>query len=531
MNWFRESSAATLMVLMLGACGEDADELAVVGQNNQIVRTDSVCALESLPALPDVRITGVTGVSAPVPHCKVDGVIGTETNFELLLPQAWNGKFVMGGGGGFVGTVQNTALMFGPLQAGYATVGTDTGHAGHPLKADWAHNNLERLVSFGHQAVHRTAVTAKALIIEYYDEEISRSYFTGCSRGGGQGFMEAQRYPEDFDGIVAGSPAHDWTGVAARAMQINAAMFPDPSDLQQAVVGSAEQRLIESSYLEACDAQDGLEDGILHDPRQCTFDVGTLLCEGEKSESCLSAEQLAAVRVVYDGPEDSQGRALSHGYPFGGETSQAGWSRWLTGGLEYLGDADEFQAGVDDGGFEAPVAPNFFFGFGIGIMRYFVFNDPEWTYEGYDWDNFRKDSERVAQTLNATSPDLSAFRERGGKLLIYNGWSDPAQTNHTFIDYYEQVLAHDETAADDVRMFLMPGVEHCIGGPGPSWANFLEEIDDWVESGDAPDQIVAQWLDENLQPAGSRPVCAYPDVARYDGEGDPRDASSFSCGN
>jgi feruloyl esterase len=189
------------MVLMLGACGEDADELAVVGQNNQIVRTDSVCALESLPALPDVRITGVTGVSAPVPHCKVDGVIGTETNFELLLPQAWNGKFVMGGGGGFVGTVQNTALMFGPLQAGYATVGTDTGHAGHPLKADWAHNNLERLVSFGHQAVHRTAVTAKALITEYYDEEISRSYFTGCSRGGGQGFMEAQRYPEDFDGI------------------------------------------------------------------------------------------------------------------------------------------------------------------------------------------------------------------------------------------------------------------------------------------------------------------------------------------
>jgi feruloyl esterase len=531
MNWFRESSAAALMVLMLGACGEDADELAVAGQGNQIVGTDAVCAVESLPALPDVRITGVTEVPAPVPHCKVDGVIGTETNFELLLPQAWNGKFVMGGGGGFVGTVQNTALMFGPLQAGYATVGTDTGHAGHPLRADWAHNNLERLVSFGHQAVHRTAVTAKALITEYYDEEISRSYFTGCSRGGGQGFMEAQRYPEDFDGIVAGSPAHDWTGAAARAMQIGAAMFPDPSDLQRAVVGPAEQRLIESSYLEACDAQDGLEDGILNDPRQCAFDVGTLLCEGEKSDTCLSAEQLAAVRVVYDGSEDSQGRALSQGYPFGGETSGAGWSRWLTGGLEYLGDADDFQAGVDDGGFEGPVTPNFFFGFGIEIMRYFVYNDPEWTYEGYDWDNFRKDSERVAQTLNATSPDLSAFRERGGKLLIYNGWSDPAQTNHTFIDYYEQVLAHDETAAADVRMFLMPGVEHCIGGPGPSWVNFLAEIDNWVETGDAPDQIVAQWLDESLQPAGSRPVCAYPEVARYDGEGDPRDASSFSCGN
>ncbi len=515
----------TIVALIIGACsaeqGAPPEEAAADAEG-------PICSLESLRDLPDVRITAVTEEAAPVPHCKVAGVIGTETNFELLLPENWNGKFVMGGGGGFVGTVQNTSLMFGSLQKGYATVGTDTGHAGHPLRANWAYNNLERLVSFGHQAVHRTAVTAKALITDYYARDISRSYFTGCSRGGGHGFMEAQRYPEDFDGIVAGSPAHDWTGVAARAMQINAAMFPDPSDLQRAVVGPAEQRLIESSYLEACDALDGIEDGILNDPRQCTFDVGTLLCEGKESDQCLSAEQLAAVRVVYDGPEDSQGRALSDGYPFGGESAEAGWSRWLTGGLEYL-DGAEFQAGLEPGAFDAPVAPNFFFGFGIGIMRYFVYNDPEWTYEGYDWDNFQKDAERVAQTLNATNPDLSAFRERGGKLLIYNGWSDPAQTNHTFIDYYEEVLALDETAADDVRMFLMPGVEHCLGGPGPSWVNFLDEIDNWVETGDAPDQVIAYWLDENMQPAGSRPVCAYPEVAQYDGEGDTRDASSFSC--
>jgi feruloyl esterase len=458
----------------------------------------------------------------------VTGVIGTETNFELLLPETWNGKFVMGGGGGFVGSVQNTSLMYGSLQKGYATVGTDTGHAGHPLSASWAHNNLERLVSFGHQAVHRTTVTAKALITDYYGTDISRSYFTGCSRGGGQGFMEAQRYPEDFDGIVAGSPAHDWTGVAARAMQINAAMFPDPSDLRRSIVGPAEQQLIESSYLEACDALDGIEDGILNDPRQCTFDIGTLLCDGEKTDQCLSTEQIAAVRVVYEGPKDSQGRALSEGLPFGGETAAAGWSRWLTGGLETLDDAG-FQSGVEAGDFEAPVAPNFLFGFGKGIMRYFIYNDPEWTYDGYDWDNFQKDAERAAQTLNATNPDLSAFRERGGKLLIYNGWSDPAQTNHTFINYYEEVLAFDEAAVNDVRMFLMPGVEHCFGGPGPSWVNFLDEIDNWVETGNAPDQVVAYWLDENMQPDGSRPVCAYPEAAQYDGEGNTRDASSFSC--
>ena len=487
------------------------------------------CSLESLRELPDVRITAVTEEAAPVPHCKVAGVIGTETNFELLLPENWNGKFAMGGGGGFGGVVQNTSLMLGSLQKGYATVGTDTGHAAHPANGSWAYNNLERLVSFGHQAVHRTAVTAKALITDYYARDISRSYFTGCSRGGGQGFVEAQRYPEDFDGIVAGSPAYNWTMVGAAATQISAAMYPDPSNLQEAVVGPEEQRLIESSYLEMCDAMDGIEDGILNDPRECEFDVATLLCEGEKTDSCLSEEQLAAVRVVYDGPKDSQGGPMYYGFPFGGESAPGGWSRWLTGGLKYDDDADDFQAGVDMGPFESPVTPNAYFAFGNDIMRYFIYNDPEWSYVGYDYDDFAREAERVAGTLNATDPDLSAFRERGGKLLIYNGWSDNAQTSLAFADYYEQVLALDESAADDVRLFLMPGVEHCFGGPGPSWVNFLDEIDNWVETGNAPDQVIAYWLDENMQPTGSRPVCAYPEVARYDGKGDPRDPSSFRC--
>ena len=206
-------------------CG--AFPLAIVGTTASLASpaTDkasastAVCNLNAMRSLPDVRLTEATKVANPASHCKVSGVLGTETQFELLLPDDWNGKFVMGGGGGFGGTVQNSAQMFGALQKGYATAGTDTGHAGHPLSAEWAHNNLERLVSFGHQAVHRTAVTAKALIVDYYGEEIGRSYFTGCSRGGGQGFMAAQRYPDDFDAIVAGSPAFDWTGVAALALR------------------------------------------------------------------------------------------------------------------------------------------------------------------------------------------------------------------------------------------------------------------------------------------------------------------------
>jgi feruloyl esterase len=503
--------------------------VAVVFSMSVLADGTNRCTVQSLPALPDVHITAVTPEAAPSPHCKVAGVIGKETHFELLLPDNWNGKFVMGGGGGFVGVVMNTSLMFGSLQTGYATVGTDTGHQAHALDASWALNNPERLVNFGHKAVHDTVVTAKALIKSFYQSDISRSYFTGCSTGGRQALMAAQRYPEDFYGIVGGAPGADYTGIAAQASQINRAMYPDPNNLQEAVVGPEEQQLIESSYLAMCDAQDGIKDGILNDPRQCKFDVAELLCKNEKTDSCLSAEQLEAVKVVYDGPKDSQGNSLFYGFPFGGETSPGGWSRWLTGGLKYQADLDEFQGGVDVGDFDAPVSPNAFYGFGNGIMRYFVLNDPSWSYTNYDFGRLQEDTTEAREILNATNPDLSTFRNRGGKLIIYSGWTDAAITGNSVVGYYEDVLEHDNTAAEDTRLFMMPGVEHCFGGAGPSWVNFLTEIDQWYESGTAPEQITAYWLDKNQQPTGSRPVCAYPAVAQYDGEGDTRDARSFGC--
>ena len=489
----------------------------------------AACQPQTLPQLPDVRITSVTKEADPVSHCKVAGVIGPEIHFELLLPEKWNGKFVMGGGGGFVGVVVNTALVYGALQSGYATVGTDTGHQGHPLDASWALNNMERLVNFGHQAVHRTAVTAKALTRAYYQHAVARSYFTGCSRGGGQGLMEAQRYPRDFDGIVSGAPAYNWLMLGATATQINQVMYPDPEKLQEALVGPKEQKLIESSYLKMCDGQDGLIDGILNDPRQCKFEVATLLCQDTKNDTCLSKEQLAAVKTIYDGPKDGTGQAMFYGFPFGGETSLGGWPRWLTGGLRYQADLDEFQRAVDVGDFEEPLVPNAYHGFGNGIMKYFVYHDPEWTYQNYTFKTFRKDAELVGDTLNATNSDLSAFRQRGGKLILYTGWSDTAISPLGTIGYYEAVLAHDTTATEDVRLFMMPGVEHCFGGPGPSWVNFLTEIDQWVESGQAPAQTTAYWLDEKMQPNGSRPVCAYPKVAKYAGKGDTRNVTSFRC--
>jgi len=493
------------------------------------VSARSSCNIHALPDLPDVRLVSAVVENAPVTHCKLSGVIGTETNFELLLPRKWNGKFVMGGGAGFTGFVVNTSLIFGSLQKGYATVGTDTGHKGHPLDASWALNNLERVVSFGHQAVHRTAVTAKSLIQTYYGKDISRSYFTGCSRGGGQALMEAQRYPEDFDGIAAGAPAFNWTvELGARNARLNKAMFPDPHDLSLAVIDPVAQQLIGNAVMAQCDALDGLQDGILNNPMQCKFNVEALACKAGKSDACLSELQLLAAKTIYS-DLSIDGKIVFPGYPVGGELSPGGWQKWLTGGLS-LSEVGEFQEGVvADADVPAPVTPNAHFAFGNGIMKYFVFHDAYWDYSTYDFTDFWPDTAAAAETLNATNPDLDAFRSRGGKLLMHTGWADMALSAYGTIEYYRNVLKRDPSASRDVRLMLMPGVDHCFGGVGPDFVNYLDAIDAWVETGNAPEKLTAVWLDKTMQPDGGRPVCAYPKVLTYNGSGDPRVPASFNC--
>jgi len=490
---------------------------------------EAVCGLDSLVELPDVRLTSATHETAPVDHCKVAGVIGTETNFELLLPDEWNGKFVMGGGGGFVGSVVNTALGFGVLQKGYATVGTDTGHRGNPLDASWALNNLERIVSFGHRAVHRTAVTAKALIADFYGEDISRSLFFGCSRGGGQAMMEAQRYPEDFDGIVAGAPAYNWTEeLGGRNAWINQAMYPDPDNLSVATITPEAQDLMANAVMQQCDLLDGLEDGILNDPLACEVDVDQFACKDAETGGCLTPAQLEATRRVYEGLV-IDGEQLVPGYAPGAKIGINGWTRWITGGLKVAAEG-EFQRGIaPDPEFPDPAIPSAHFAFGNGIMKYLVFHDPDWDYSTYDFSTFHSDVAAVSSTLDATNPDLDAFRERGGKLLMFNGWRDMALTPLGTIQYYEQVVERDASAADDVQLIMVPGMDHCIGGPGPSFVDWVEEADRWVETDQAPEQVTAFWIDEQMQLNGSRLACAYPSVLRYDGVGDPRDAASFSC--
>lgn len=486
---------------------------------------------DNIQELPDVNITSISKEDAMAPHYKVAGIIGEKVKFELLLPDDWNGKFVFGGGGGYVGSVINVALSYNAVEKGYATVGTDTGHEGaNAIDGRWAEGDMEAVVNFGHMAVHRTTVVSKAIIEAFYEKQIDYSYFVGCSRGGGQAMMEAQRYPDDFDGITAGAPAYDWTmglGMGMVHNMIN--MYPDPNNLDEPLVSVADLKLIEDTYLEMCDELDGIKDGILNDPRACHFDIATLLCDGEKKEDCLSQEQIDALNAIYEGPKDKDGQ-MFYGFPLGGETHKDGWFKWITGGLNNVDAQATFHQGIDNEASEDfPLPPNFQHAFGTHFMKFFVYQDSTWTYEDFNYDSFRDDALLVGKTLNATSPDLSKFRARGGKLLMYSGWSDTAITSLGTIGYYEDVINFDETAADDVRLFMMPGVLHCAGGDGPWYVNWIDEIDKWVTNDNDPEQITVYFLDEQMKPAGSRLLCPYPEAAQYDGVGDTRDVKSFGC--
>jgi feruloyl esterase len=462
--------------------------------------------------LPDVAIQSAEAVDDPVPHCAVRGTIGGNIGFVARLPERWNGRFVMGGAGGFVTPEDNQARRFLPgsvLERGFATASSDTGHTARTaVDASWAQDDMEAIVNFAHLGMHRTVVTAKALIAERYGQPTGKAFFFGCSNGGRQALLEAQRYPGDFDAIVAGAPALDWTGVMAAFLQIAQRMAPDPASPDRLVVTPEQRRGLGAAVLGACDGLDGVVDGVLNDPRRCAFDPAVLACADDGSPSCLTPEALAAVRTVYDGPGAVAGRPFP-GFPRGAEAAESyGWGAWFTG-----------EGAIERLGGRSAAA-----GFGLGFMRHFVRHDPTWTYAGYDFADYAQDTRPVGASLNARDPDLSAFRARGGKLLLYHGWADTALTPYMSIDYFERVLEHDRTAADDVRLFMMPGMLHCAGGPGPSVVDWLSVVERWHDTGAAPEEVVAGWPDRD----GGRPLCAWPKVARFDG-GNADSPTSWSC--
>ena len=475
---------------------------------------DTGCsALEALD-LPDARFLSATRETEPADHCRVTGLIGGKIGLKVRLPAAWNGRFVMGGAGGFVNTDANQALdLFGEriLTDGYATASTDTGHA-VPNARDgaWALGDWEAIVNYAHLGMHRAVVHAKRVIERHYARSLEKSFFFGCSNGGRQALMEAQRYPDDFDGIVAGAPWLNWTGQVAAFIAIAQKMFPDPGNLSAALVTREDRLLLRRAILARCDALDGLHDGILHDPTACDFDPGTLACAANATPggaaACLSQEQVAAIREVYGGPVED-GARLYFGFPFGAEDlGSGGWGAYLA-------------SGAPSAGF-----PNNSTRIGFGALRYFLHHDPRWNHTDHDWSGWREDIAPLARLLNATDANLGAFRARGGKLLLYHGWADALLTAHGTTDYVDRVHAHDPTAASDVRLFMIPGAEHCTGQRVPSRVDWLDVLERWHETRVAPEELTATWADR----PGSRKLCAWPRKAVYV-SGDARDVGAYAC--
>lgn len=447
--------------------------------------------------LPDVTITSVEEKEDDgIEFLKVAGIIGSAIHFEILLPNEWNGRFAMGGGGGLVGSVQNSAHR--SVRKGYATSGTDTGHQARGTDGSWALDDLEAFVNFGHLAIHRTAEVSKAMIHAYYGRLPEKSYFIGCSRGGGQAMMEAQRYPDDFDGIVAGAPAFNWTGFAAMGINIAQTLYPDSTDQSSTVLTQEDLDKAYAEIMKQTDAQDGVEDGIINAPLHVDFDL--------KEVDGLSKKQRRALRTLYEGVSNDDGQ-IYPGFPIGAEGGEGGLFEWQVGPI--------------------PGLVNLGFAFSTNIYKYFIFQDPEWDYATYDFDEWEETTHLAGTVLNATDPNLEPFAARGGKMIMWHGWADAALPATATIDYYEAVLDHDPDAMDYVRLFMVPGCYHCGGGPGVSNVDWLDEIVQWVEGGEAPDKIIASRAQSDGKPDITRPLYPYPAQATYDEKGDPYKADSF----
>jgi feruloyl esterase len=423
----------------------------------------------------------------------------SDIKIEVWLPVAdWNGKFLAVGNGGLAGTI-SYGWLASALQKGYATASTDTGHA--DANASFAIGHPEKVIDFAYRAIHEMAVQSKAIIATFYGRAPRLSYFTGCSTGGRQGLMEAQRYPEDFDGIIAGAPANDQTHLSAWRIAVEAKILQSPAS----VVPPAKLALLNRAVLAACDAIDGVTDGLLTDPRQCQFDPATLLCRGADADDCLTAKQMEAVKIGYAPARRTTGELVFPGLAPGGET---GWAM-LTGAKPEPGSID------------------------VGMFRFVAHEDSAWDWRTFDLDRDTSLIDKKAGFIDAVNPDLSAFRAHGGKLLIYHGWndggSDGAISPLNTVNYYASVLARMGSPQEDwLRLLMVPGMAHCGGGPGPAQVNWMAALEHWRESGIAPDRLIASRVSDNHVNM-TRPICSYPAVAKYNGVGSTNEAANFAC--
>ncbi len=457
--------------------------------------------------------------------CRVTGVIkptsDSEIKFEVWMPSSnWNGKFQGIGNGGFAGSVSYAGLA-GALARGYAAASTDTGHGGSD--ASWALGHPEKIVDYGHRAIHEMTEKAKLIVNTFYGDGPKYSYFSSCSNGGRQALMEAQRYPNDYDGIIAGAPANYFTHILTGFAWNMQATLNDPASY----IPASKLKAIETAALATCDGRDGVTDGVLDDPTQCHFDPAALLCKSAESDACLTEKQVAALKKLYAGPRNAKGQQIIPGFVPGGETGAGGWSNWITG---------------------ATSAKSAQFFFSTQAFMNMILSNPAWDYKTFDLEKDGKlADEKMASVLNATDPNLKAFKARGGKLILYHGWSDAALPPVNTINYFQSVAAKmgQREANAFTRLFMVPGMQHCGGGPGPNIFGAVVTsaqsdpqhdlslaLERWVEAGVAPEQIIAakrQSPDPKSAVTRTRPLCPYPQVARYKGSGSTDDAANFAC--
>jgi hypothetical protein len=490
---------------------------AVAEDNCGTLQRADLATLQDAPThITAARWVGRHGVTPA--YCRVRGYVKPHVDFEILLPGIrWNRKFIEMGCGGACGSIDSQACG-DPLRRHYTCIVSDAGHRGNGGDWEWAKDNLQAKIDYGYRGAHVTALAGKALTRLYYHRPPRESYFDGCSTGGRQAMVEAERFPWDFNGIIAGAPPLNFT---ANSLAQLWASLAATTAAGKAILTPAAVQLVHQAVLAQCDLDDGVRDGVLGDPAACDFDPGRLLCRTGQSKGCLSFAQVAAVRKIYAGPFAGTDSLSQGGYMPGSE-------------LEWIGP--DFSAAGGRG---------FLYSYNEGKFRYAAFlPDPGSGWQPADLD-FRADYRRLGMMealYSATNPDLRQFERNGGKLLMYQGWNDPFEPPAATTQYYETVerLMGGRAATQDFyRLFMVPGMGHCAGGEG-AWAiDYLSYLERWVEQGKAPQELLG-W---HLQPQAavgdlrfpprpgeasfSRPVYPYPLWARYKGSGDPNAASSF----
>ncbi|HVA88546.1 MAG TPA: tannase/feruloyl esterase family alpha/beta hydrolase [Chloroflexota bacterium] len=448
----------------------------------------------------------------------------SQIKIEVWLPVAgWNGRFLGTGNGGFAGSIYYHS-MASAVRQGYASAGTDTGHTGTATEAGWALGHPEKVIDFGSRGVHEMTQTGEALATAFYGRAPAHRYFSSCSDGGREALMEAQRFPADYDGILAGAPAYNWTHLVSSGIVATKALLGKPASY----IPPSKLPAIHKAVLAQCAA--GNPEGYVEDQMQCHFDPGTLLCKGKETDACLTGAQVTALKALYAGARTKDGKLVDYGQMPGAELGDNGWESWVTGSERGKGAGMAYLTGY----FEDMVYGRK----GLNVMKLHL--DAA----------LKMAEEKTGRELDAVNPDLSAFSGRGGKLILYHGWDDPAIPALGTVDYYNSVVAEAgaEKAAKFARLFLVPGMQHCALGPGPASfgqdgpddkppANDAEHniylaLERWVETGAAPKKVIAEHVEDKGGKSTvtfSRPLCPYPQAAKYAGTGDRSDAASYVC--